>query len=68
MKFNEDLAAIHAYLCGDGYLTKPDKWKCYAIGLRNTNLILLKDFQNRFRKVFRVKAIIQKDGRCVKKF
>ncbi len=67
MKFNEDLSAIHAYLCADGYVIKnpeTQKHKYYYIGLRNTNSILLKDFQKRFEKEFSLKPIITKDGRC----
>lgn len=69
MKFNEDLAAIHAYLCADGYVTKNPKerkYKQYKIGLRNTSKILLGDFQNKFENFFRVKPTIRKEGRCEK--
>ncbi len=55
MKFEENLAAIHGYLCGDGYVIKnPEhqKHKYYYIGFRNTNDILLKDFQQKFKAVF----------------
>lgn len=61
MKLNEDLSAIHAYLCADGYVIKnPDiqKHKYYSIGLRNQNLTLLADFQNRFERVFGIKPKI----------
>jgi hypothetical protein len=52
---DENLAAVHAYLCGDGYLTRPIKnRRMYQIGLRNTEIILLSDFQERFEKVFGV--------------
>ena len=67
MKFDENLVAIHAYLCADGYVIKnpkTQKQKYYKIGFRNTNLILLKDFQNRFEKVFGIKPHLRKDGRC----
>ncbi|MDO8553837.1 MAG: hypothetical protein Q7S22_03455 [Candidatus Micrarchaeota archaeon] len=67
MKFNEDLAAIHAYLCADGYVIKnppSQKHKYYYIGLRNTNSVLLKDFQKRFFRFFGVSPIITKDGRA----
>lgn len=67
MKFDGDLAAIHAYLCSDGYaITNPksQKHKYYYIGLRNTNLVLLKDFQTRFYRFFGVKPIITDDGRA----
>ena len=58
MKLDENLAAVHAYLCADGYVIKnseAQKQKYYMIGFRNTNLILLKDFQDKFEKVFGVK-------------
>lgn len=65
---NDDLASIHAYLCADGYvITNPPTQvhKYYYIGLRNTNLTLLKDFQKKFERVFAVKPIITEDvDRC----
>lgn len=67
MKFNEDLAAVHAYLCADGYVIKNPKMqihKYYLIGLRNTNETLLLDFQRRFNEFFGLTPIICKDGRC----
>ena len=67
MKFDKNLAAIHGYLCSDGYVIRnPDtqKHKYYYIGLRNTNNILLKDFQGKFEAVFEVKPIITNEGRC----
>jgi hypothetical protein len=69
MKFDKNLAAVHAYLCADGYVTKNPlerKKKYYRIGLRNTNQVLLKDFQKRFYNYFRVMPPIRKDGRCEK--
>ncbi|MBU3906662.1 MAG: hypothetical protein KKA64_00235 [Nanoarchaeota archaeon] len=66
MKIDENLAAVHAYLCADGYVTTNNKWKYYRAGLRNTNLILLEDFQERFEKVFGSKPTIRKDRRCEK--
>jgi len=66
MKFNEDLSAIHAYLCADGYVIKnpeTQKHKYYSIGLRNQNLTLLADFQNRFERLFGIKPKIG-DGRA----
>jgi hypothetical protein len=68
MKFNEDLATIHAYLCADGYVIKnppQQKNKYYYIGFRNTNLTLLKDFQRRFQKYFGVKPRLLPGERCV---
>ena len=67
MKFNEDLTAIHAYLCADGYVIRnptTQSHKYYYIGLRNTNLTLLMDSQERFYRFFGVKPIITKDGRA----
>jgi hypothetical protein len=60
----EDLAVVHAYLCADGYVVKnseKQKHKYYRLGLRNTNEVLLNDFQERFEKVFSLKPrIVQK--------
>jgi len=67
MKFDENLAAVHAYLCADGYVIKnpeTQKQKYYMIGFRNTNLILLKDFQDKFEKVFGVTPYLIKGQRC----
>ena len=69
MKIDENLAAVHAYLCADGYVIKnpkTQKRKYYKIGFRNTNLILLKDFQERFEKVFGVKPCLYEGQRCQK--
>lgn len=62
-----NLASVHAYLCADGYVIKnpeTQKQKYYKIGFRNINLILLKDFQNKFKRIFRIKPHLRKDGRC----
>jgi hypothetical protein len=67
MIFNNDLASIHAYLCADGYVIRnpiTQKHKYYHIGLRNTNIILLKDFKNKFFRIFGIMPIITSDGRC----
>lgn len=67
MKFDNNLAAIHGYLCSDGYVIKNpnnQSHKYYYMGLRNTNDILLKDFQQKFETVFGIKPIITNDGRC----
>ncbi len=61
MEFDEDLASIHAYLCADGYVIKnppTQRHKYYYIGLRNTNIVLLRDFQRRFLRHFGIKPII----------
>jgi len=67
MKIDENLAAIHSYLCADGYVIKnptTQKQKYYIIGLRNTNLILLKDFQKRFEKAFNIQPHLDEGQRC----
>ncbi len=67
MKFNSDLSAVHAYLCADGYVIRNpvyQKHKYYKIGFRNTNLILLKDFQRRFKKYFKKTPILVIKERC----
>lgn len=68
IKSNKDLAAIHAYLCADGYVIRNEHGKghkYYYIGLRNMNLTLLKDFQQRFATVFGIRPIITKQiDRC----
>lgn len=69
MKFSEDLAVIHAYLCADGYVIKnpyTQKHKYYRVGLRNTNLLLLKDFQKRFERLWGIKPILVEGQRCEK--
>jgi len=69
MKLDENLAAVHAYLCADGYVVKnPEnqKHKYYRVGFRNTNLVLLKDFQEKFEKVFGVKPRLVEGQRCEK--
>ena len=67
MLFNKNLSAIHAYLCADGYVIKnPEnqKHKYYYIGLRNNNIILLKDFQEKAKQEFKVNPIITNEGIC----
>ena len=67
MKFDKNLAAIHAYLCGDGYVIRnptTQDHKYYHIGLRNTNAVLLKDFQQKFKAVFNVEPRIV-EGRSI---
>jgi len=65
--FNNNLAAIHGYLCSDGYVIRnpiTQKKKYYHIGLRNTNDVLLRDFQVKFEKEFGILPIITDEGRC----
>lgn len=68
MEFDENLSAIHAYLCADGYVIKnpkTQKQKYYYIGFRNTNLVLLKDFQKRFYNYFKFNPRLRINERCV---
>lgn len=68
MKFDENLAAVHAYLCADGYVIKnpkTQKHKYYYIGFRNTNGILLNDFQKRFNNYFNIKPRLMQGERCI---
>ena len=67
MNFNKNLAAVHGYLCADGYVIKNppnQRHKYYHIGFRNTNEALLKDFQAKFQDFFGLKPIITNEGRC----
>jgi hypothetical protein len=67
MKLDKNLVSVHAYLCADGYVIKnpeTQKHKYFCIGLRNTNLALLKDFQEKFEKRFNVKPHLIKGERC----
>lgn len=66
MKLDKNLISIHAYLCADGYVikSKNPKYKYYKIGLRNTNLVLLKDFQEKFEIVFGIKPHLREGERC----
>lgn len=53
MKFNQDLAAIHGYLCGDGYISSRNLEPC--IKFTNTNLKLVKDFKKRIESLWNIK-------------
>ena len=67
MKFNKNLSIIHGYLCADGYVCTNlphQKHKYYSIGLRNTNYTLLKDFQDRFYEIFKIKPKLIVGQRC----
>ena len=67
MQFDKNFVSIHAYLCADGYVIKnpkTQKHKYYRIGFRNTNIVLLKDFQEKFEKVFRIKPRLVVRQRC----
>ena len=67
MIFDENLAAVHAYLCADGYVIRNpinQRKKYYRIGLRNTNLDLLEDFQKKFYAYFKEKPHISPGQRC----
>ena len=64
---NLDFVSLHAYLCSDGYVVRnPEiqKHKYYRVALRNTNIVLLKDFQNKFYRFFKVKPYIYRDELC----
>lgn len=65
---NNSLAAVHGYLCSDGYVIKNpphQKHKYYHIGLRNKNMTLLRDFQENFGNVFGKKPrITNEKERC----
>ena len=66
LKFDKNLSAIHSYLSADGYVIKnppTNKHKYYQVGFRNTNNVLLDDFEKRFYAYFKVKPIRCKDGR-----
>jgi intein/homing endonuclease len=67
MKFDENLAAIHGYLCADGYVVKNpnlQKHKYYHIGLRNTCSVLLEDFRIKCNSAFKINPIIYRNERC----
>lgn len=66
MDLDENLAAVHAYLCADGYVIKSKniKYCYYHIGFRNTNLTLLTDFQKRFFNYFKIKPYLIEGQRC----
>ncbi len=67
MKFDKNLASIHGYLCGDGYVVKNGNninHKYYRIGFRNTNNVLLEDFQKRFKNYFGLEPHIYRLERC----
>lgn len=67
MNLDKNLVTIHAYLCADGYVIKnpeTQKQKYYMIGFRNTNLVLLKDFQKKFKDVFGINPYLIEGQRC----
>lgn len=69
MEFDDNLAAVHAYLCSDGYVTKNSeislrKKTQYRIGFRNKNLELLQDFQKKFYNYFKIKPNLYVGERC----
>ena len=58
-----ELAAVHAYLCADGYVVKnkpPQKQKFYRLALRNTQIELLEDFNSSFFSVFKKSPLLSK--------
>ncbi|HLC79050.1 MAG TPA: LAGLIDADG family homing endonuclease [archaeon] len=65
---DENLASIHAYLCADGYFTSgklSSKHKYYVMALRNTNQVLLTDFQAKFNRVFGIVPKIYAGSRSI---
>ncbi len=56
MKFDENLAVLHGYLCGDGYISSLDKERC--IKFSNTHLKLVEDFKKRTENIFNIKRRI----------
>ncbi|MBU2639608.1 MAG: hypothetical protein KKG75_02770 [Nanoarchaeota archaeon] len=57
MKFDEDLAAIHGYLCADGYVSSPKK-KYHRVSFTNTDINLIEDFKKRFESIFGIEKKI----------
>lgn len=67
MKWDGNFAAVHAYLCADGYVGKNSqnsKKRVYRITFTNTNLTLLKDFQKRFKEYFGIKPHLYEGKSC----
>jgi hypothetical protein len=60
MRFSEDLAAIHGYLCSDGMVKQFGKH--YQIKFTNITSELLKDYDYRFSKEFNVRPKHYKEG------
>lgn len=61
MKITKEFAAVHGYLCSDGYVIKNPQnqnHKYYYIGFRNYNTTLLNDFYKNFYKYFNKKPHI----------
>ena len=62
----EEQALFLGMLCGDGYLcmrTRKGGGHCYSTEFFNTNLELMKFFDNLFQRVFEVKGNFQGQGR-----
>ncbi|GEM_PF-914731 len=59
---SEELAALHGYLCADGYLSisQVPRRVRYVAALRNTEIVLLNDFNSKFKAVFGVFPKISK--------
>jgi hypothetical protein len=60
MKFSEDLAAIHGYLCSDGMVKQFGKH--YQIKFTNIAPELLDDFRIRFTREFNIKPKFYQEG------
>ncbi len=65
-----DLAALHGYLSGDGCVVKNpsgQSHKYYRVDFRNTEPVLLRDFQERFEAIFLdIPVISGRQDRCTK--
>ena len=65
-----DLAALHGYLSGDGCVVKNppgQSHKYYRVDFRNTEPVLLRDFQERFETIFlEIPVISRRQDRCTK--
>ena len=64
MKFSEDFAAVHAYLCSDGMVKQFDKH--YQIKFTNIDAVLLNDFDKRFVREFGIKPHHYEEGHISK--
>lgn len=64
MKFSEDFAVIHSYLCSDGMVKQFGKH--YQIKFTNIDAALLNDFDKRFVREFNIKPHHYKEGHVSK--
>ena len=75
MEMCPDLAALHGYLCADGYVIKNpfnSPYRYFRIGLRNTEPVLLFDFKERFERLFgdspTISRVVDRCQICVRKY